>query len=154
MDECTRCGRCCRHLRTGDETTGLTLFPEETHLFPEETVKPHLGKGDSSPTTLFTYQYTENICVHLADNQCMIYDSRPLMCRSFPVKIGEYGLRFSPGCEAVLNSIKGSKKFNREQEEVKAAFEMVRRLYEFHTSFQGEDTRWRYNLVSSEWETY
>ncbi len=74
------------------------------------------------------------------------------MCRSFPVKIGEYGLRFSPGCLAVLNTLRKTKTMNFEQPEVKAAIEMVERLYEFHISFEENDQKWKYNLASERWE--
>ena len=154
MDGCTQCGRCCSNLRRGDETTGLTLFPDEKDLFPHETVRPHLGRGEESVTEIFTYQHTENVCTHLVDNLCQIYESRPLMCRSFPVKIGAYGLRFSSGCTGVLQTLRKSKTMDREQYEVKAAIEMVERLRKFHTSFQDEDYRWKFNLVKEEWETY
>ncbi len=154
MDECTQCGRCCSNLRRGDETTGLTLFPDEKDLFPQDKVRPYLGRGKDAVAVVFTYQHTENVCTHLVDNLCQIYESRPLMCRSFPVKIGAYGLRFSSGCKGVLHTMRKSKTMDREQNEVKAAIEMVERLHEFHTSFQDEDFRWKYNLVTEEWETY
>ena len=154
MDECTQCGKCCSNLRRGDETTGLTLFPDEKSLFPQDKIRPHLGRGEESGTDVFTYQHTENVCIHLVDNLCQIYKSRPLMCRSFPVKIGEYGLRFSSGCKGVLHTLRKSKTMDWGQYEVKAAIEMVERLYEFHTSFQGQDFRWKYNMATEEWETY
>ena len=39
-----------------------------------------------------------------------------------------------------------------EQPEVKAALEMVERLYEFHKSFEENDRKWKYNLASESWE--
>jgi Fe-S-cluster containining protein len=152
VEECERCGRCCSHLRTRESEAGLTLFPDEVHLFPSEKVRPHLGKGVQSPDTIFTYQHTENVCIHLMDNMCGIYEDRPLMCRSFPVKIGEYGLRLSPGCKAVLNTLKKSKTMDTEQPEVKAAIDMTERLYEFHKSFSELDKKWKYNFTSEQWE--
>ncbi len=125
MDECTRCGRCCSNLRKGDETTGLTLFPDEKDLFPQDKVRPYLGRGKDIVTDVFTYQHTENVCTHLVDNLCQIYESRPLMCRSFPVKVGAYGLRFSSGCRGVLHTMRKSKTMDRDQYEVRAAIEMV-----------------------------
>jgi hypothetical protein len=74
------------------------------------------------------------------------------MCRSFPVKIGEYGLRFSPGCKAVLNTLRKSKTMDSEQSEVKAAISMTERLYEFHTSFGPNDQKWKYNLSTEQWK--
>ena len=68
------------------------------------------------------------------------------------MKIGEYGLRFSPGCMAVLNTLRKSKTMDYKQPEVKAAIEMTERLYEFHKSFEEDDQKWKYNLVSEGWE--
>ena len=152
MDECEKCGRCCSNLRIGDEESGLTLFPEEIHMFPEETIRPHLGKGESSPIEIFSYQHTENICVNLKDNLCSVYESRPLMCRSFPVKIGVNGLTFSHGCKAVLNLLKASKTTNRDRSEVKTAIVVAERLYTFHKTFGESEETWKYNLVSEAWE--
>ena len=155
MEECVQCGRCCSHLRKGDETVGLTLFPEEIHPFPESTVKPHLGKGIEGHTKVFTYQHTENVCVNLRDNLCTIYDRRPLMCRSFPVKVGARGLTFSPGCKAFIKTVKNSKKSkNRDMEEVRAALEIAERLYKFHSSLEEGEGKFRYNLLTDMWETY
>lgn len=152
VDECVRCGRCCSHLRSGEGDSGLTLFPDEIHLFPEDKIRPHLARGVSSPVEIFTYQHTENVCIHLVDNMCSIYESRPLMCRSFPVKIGEYGLRFSPGCKAVLNALRKSKTMDSEQSEVKAAIFITERLYEFHKNFGENDQKWKYNLATEQWK--
>lgn len=154
MDECTKCGRCCSNLRMGDKKTGLTLFPEEIHLFPEETIRPYLGKGVESVEKVFTYQHTENVCINLVDSQCRVYDERPTMCRSFPVKVGEHGLRFISGCPGVLGRIRKGENLSHDMYEVEAAMSMAERLYEFHKTFDEGEKRWVYNLSSEEWETY
>ena len=74
------------------------------------------------------------------------------MCRSFPVKVGENGLRFAAGCKAVLNTLKKHKAMNYEQPEVKAAISMAERLYEFHKNFTSGDKKWKYNLTSEQWK--
>ncbi|MBT7913028.1 hypothetical protein HN588_03875, partial [Candidatus Bathyarchaeota archaeon] len=56
--------------------------------------------------------------------------------------------------KGVLHTLRKSKTMDWGQYEVKAAIEMVERLYEFHTSFQGQDFRWKYNMATEEWETY
>ena len=152
VEGCEKCGRCCSNLRIVDESSGLTLFPDEIHLFPMKTIRPHLGKGVSEPSSIFTYQCTENICVHLVDNLCNIYDDRPLMCRSFPVKLGVNGLRFSSGCKAVSNMLKNSKTLGGDQNEVRSAMEIAERLAEFHCSFLSDQREWKYNLISEQWE--
>jgi Fe-S-cluster containining protein len=118
-----------------------------------EKVRPHYGKGVSKPSIIFTYQYTENICIHLKDNMCTIYDSRPLMCRSFPVQLGVNGIRFSPGCRAVLDIIPRSKVMNNDLPEVKAAMEMGERLLEFYRDLGENELKWKYNLISEAWES-
>ena len=152
MEDCIKCGRCCSNLRIGDEEAGLTLFPDEVHLFPEDKIRPHLGKGTSSPSMIFTYQHTENVCIHLIDNMCSIYEDRPLMCRSFPVRVGENGLRFAPGCKAVLNLMRKSKFMDSKTSEVKAAMKMAERLVEYNRGLSENDQKWKYNLVSDRWK--
>ncbi len=46
---CIRCGKCCRLLVSENRgiMRGLTLLPEETSLFPENTVKPTIGVGET-----------------------------------------------------------------------------------------------------------
>lgn len=150
--ECEKCGRCCSNLRTGDDKLGLTLFPDEVHLLPEHLVRPYLARGVSSPTIIFTYQHTENVCIHLVDNLCKIYESRPLMCRSFPIKISARGLQFLTGCKAVLNTLKKYKTMNRDQPEVQAALTIAERLYEYYKSLGQDENMWRYNIVKDKWE--
>ena len=60
--DCEKCGRCCSNLRTSNDKLGLSLFPDEINLFPEHLVRPYLVRGVSLPTTIFTYQHTENVC--------------------------------------------------------------------------------------------
>ena len=121
-------------------------------MFPSEKVRPHLAKGVDAPTSIFTYQYTDNVCMHLVDNMCHVYDVRPLMCRKFPVKLGAYGLTFSPGCKAVLNLLRSSKTMSDDAEEVQVAIVIAERLMLFHRGFADDEVEWRYNLVSETWE--
>lgn len=146
------CGRCCSNLRAGTGESGLTLFPDEIGLFPEELVRPHFAKGVDEPSSIFTYQYTDNVCMHLVDNLCKVYDDRPLMCRKFPVKIRANGLGFSLGCKAVLNHLRSSKTMSDDQEEVQVAIVIAERLMEFHRGFTDGEVEWRYNLLSEMWE--
>lgn len=152
VDGCERCGRCCSHLRDGDDKSGLTLFPEEIHLFPEKLIKPHMARGEKEPLKIFSYQHTENVCVHLENNLCNIYEKRPLMCRSFPVKVGPRGLKFSPGCKAVLHNLKKSSNTDRKPLEIQASLKIAKRLYNFYNSFEDNEVKWNYNLVTDSWE--
>jgi Fe-S-cluster containining protein len=71
----------------------LGLFGEEKDLFPSELVSPHVGIGwgnSSGPKYVVSYQLNVNDCPHLsAGNVCKIYDRRPLVCRAFPLRLGQ-----------------------------------------------------------------
>ncbi len=91
--KCLHCGRCCRNILRGYNgiISGLVLFPDETELFPKETVFPSIGLGFDridplKPESIVTYQIDSEDCPHLSEkNTCKIYDKRPLICRAFPL---------------------------------------------------------------------
>lgn len=93
--KCLQCGRCCRsHLKEVDGAlAGLGLFAEEKDLFPSEFVSPHVGIGwgaPSGPKYVVSYQLNVNDCPNLLPcNVCKIYDKRPLVCRAFPLRLGQ-----------------------------------------------------------------
>lgn len=95
---CLQCGRCCTNLIKESQGTrkGLPIFPKERILFSNDIVKPHIGIGRNTTARKFRvilYQMIENICPHLENNECKIYDNRPVACRAFPlyphITIGE-----------------------------------------------------------------
>jgi Fe-S-cluster containining protein len=154
VDNCKKCGRCCSNLRKGEDKSGLTLFIDEISLFPDDKIRPYIGKGVESVTEIFAYQHTDNVCVHLVNNQCVIYEHRPIMCRSFPVKVGKYGLKFISGCIGVREMLKKSVNLSHDMYEVKAAISMTERLHKFYKSFINGEKRWRYNLLTEVWDPY
>jgi Fe-S-cluster containining protein len=84
--KCTNCGDCCREQnlvepRFGWEF-GLYLSPDETLQFPPESVKPLFGVGFPVVTT--AYQMVTRPCPNYGDGACLVYNKRPLVCRSFP----------------------------------------------------------------------
>jgi hypothetical protein len=54
----------------------------------------------------------------------------------------------------VRDMLKNSKNLTHDMYEVKAAILMAERLYDFHKSFEEGEKRWKYNLLTEEWETY
>jgi Fe-S-cluster containining protein len=89
--ECLRCAFCCRNLyeTRGGVLRGLPLTEKETGLFPAELISPKLAIGTNGPETVVLYQLNVNCCPHLnTQNQCQIYNRRPLMCQSFPIVAG------------------------------------------------------------------
>jgi len=96
--KCLQCGHCCRTLlkQEGKIISGLTFFSdEEKELFPKNLVSPAtgLGWGTTGPKHIIRYQLNSNTCPHLGKNNlCKIYDSRPLVCQSFPlISMGHFG---------------------------------------------------------------
>ncbi|KKK76978.1 hypothetical protein LCGC14_2858250, partial [marine sediment metagenome] len=87
--ECLQCGRCCRDILKNamGSLKGPYLSPEEAQLFPPDTVSPSIGRGfDIDSITVSRYQINQAHCPQLVeDNQCAIYENRPLVCRRFPL---------------------------------------------------------------------
>jgi len=94
--ECLRCGSCCKSLiETKDGfKRGLPLTEKEVSLFSKELVSPKLGIGIAKPNIVILFQLNVNVCPFINDkNECKKYESRPLMCRSFPVVAGDLSNR-------------------------------------------------------------
>ncbi len=94
--ECLRCGSCCRTIlyTANGAKRGIPLTEKEVALFPSEVVSPRLSVGLSKPETVILWQLNVNVCPHInAENQCQTYDSRPLICRSFPIVAGSVSNR-------------------------------------------------------------
>ena len=94
--QCQRCAKCCRNLleSKNDFLRGLPLTEKEAQLFPKEIVSPKLGIGLNEATEIVLYQLNINCCPHINENnECKIYDKRPLMCQSFPIVAGSISNR-------------------------------------------------------------
>jgi len=89
---CEKCAKCCTMLEQ-EEWKGISLFPWETHLFPEEEIEPSLGLGNPEKPGFKTilYTYTAQSCLNLSDNHCEIHTQRPLVCRSYPFRVRHQG---------------------------------------------------------------
>jgi Fe-S-cluster containining protein len=98
--KCQQCGDCCKGLLVQKEhgLEGLPLFQSEVQLFAPELVFPSAGWGIKGrtrprPEKVILYQLDAERCPHLSDdNKCQIYQSRPLVCRSFPFRPKKYPL--------------------------------------------------------------
>lgn len=82
--KCQRCGYCCTHLTNVQDGLmfGLYLNEEETKLFDTKDIRPLFKFKDQ----IIAYQMILNACPHYDDNKCGIYESRPLGCKTFPLK--------------------------------------------------------------------
>ena len=89
--ECLRCATCCRNILecSSGVKRGLPLTEKEATLFPKEVVSPKLAVGVAEPNVVILYQLNVNVCPYVnAQNECGVYEERPLICRSFPIVAG------------------------------------------------------------------
>jgi Fe-S-cluster containining protein len=115
--KCRGCGVCCTDLIDHSEgrDLGLAIMPDELTLFKRDIIRPCMGFDNDlmnsfSPTNILTYQLTVNTCpYHSGKNKCEIYDSRPLVCRAFPLNV-QYPASKTPSidqrCTCISNIIK------------------------------------------------
>lgn len=97
--ECTRCGRCCRGTATDPHTA--TVFPEEIRAIQSQTDRaweavarpmPYgLTEGDGETFEWALQTDPDGTCTFLdeedAGTTCEIYDTRPLLCRTYPFSL-------------------------------------------------------------------
>ncbi len=154
---CQRCGKCCNDLVQQDRgiLRGLSLMPEETHLFPDELVKPYLGIGKRPHMDKFqviAYQLVSDSCPHLVDNSCNRYDERPTSCRQFPFSLdldeeNEPLLGVDMNCPAaveLINNTDGLLEFT-DRDNAERLLELKRRVLE------NPRRAWVYDLATMKW---
>jgi Fe-S-cluster containining protein len=94
--QCQRCAKCCRNLLENKNgfLRGLPLTEKEAQLFPKEIVFPKLGIGSKDVSEIVLYQLDIICCPYVNNqNECKIYQKRPLMCQSFPIVAGSISNR-------------------------------------------------------------
>lgn len=82
--KCTGCGKCC----TGSPGYVFLSKPDL------EALSSHFSLAQEEFAARYTYQVDERIslldrpgsseCIFLKDNQCSVYEARPIQCRTFP----------------------------------------------------------------------
>ena len=145
---CAQCGNCCKKLGEGD-WTGISLFPWETHLFPEENIKPNLGLGDTPDDPDFKtvlYLYDSQACAHLDNKWCLIHEERPIVCRSYPFRMTIQGANkkvyeVAPEC-TTIQSWPPKSTLSERYEEMDAAELIGDHLHRFYKS---ELPKWKYD---------
>lgn len=85
---CLKCGDCCKSL--AGEKFGAAITPEEKEMLEERADYFHV-RVPTRPLTsdykgrITLYQIAEDGCGFNKENKCLIYDSRPMFCRMFPM---------------------------------------------------------------------
>ena len=154
---CQRCGKCCNDLVQQDLgiLRGLSLLPEEVHLFPDELVKPYLGIGKRPHMTKFhviAYQLSSDSCPHLVETSCRRYDERPTSCRQFPLSLdldeeNEPLLGVDMNCPAaveLINNTVGLLEFT-DRDNAERLLDLKRRVLE------NPRRAWVYDLATMKW---
>ena len=143
---CKKCAKCCSMLEIED-WTGISLFPWEKHLFPENQIIPSLGLGDHPDDPKFKtilYTYNASGCTYLTEKQCTIHHQRPLICRSYPFRVKRQGNKniyvTAPECTAVKDW-PPKKTIQQRYIEMDAAELIGDHLSRF---YKATEPRWRY----------
>ena len=154
--ECLKCGKCCKNLLRETKTGlhGLNLLPSERNLFSQKMISPYMGVGRKKPEQIILFQLTEIVCPHLLDNnQCEIYDKRPLACRAFPIVSVEDRPLITTECSSINESgeitiIAPEETRAKEQlsQYIKGIMEEKARLYA-----PAHIHAWEYDLSTKKW---
>lgn len=93
---CKRCGKCCRG-RYGDNT--VTIFPSEiraiiaaTGLGWLDVARPHESDDVDGQGFFHTFEWVlrrkkNGDCAFLEDGKCAVYEHRPFICRTYPMRL-------------------------------------------------------------------
>jgi Fe-S-cluster containining protein len=147
---------------------GPTLTKNEVKLFPRDIVSPSFGRGKNASNiyAITRWQINVNVCPFLMqNNECKIYEKRPLTCRRFPLMsldIMRTRIAYAKGCSFVDKIEKElgyelDYLFSPDTFIAKESWEALRteiRLMElnnFDAESQGMDI-FTYNLKTKQWE--
>ena len=92
--DCFKCGRCCGD--TEDTIRHVLLLKSEAEKIAKETVQD-IQAFAKEVYGFEPYRYemektkTEGKCLFLEDNQCTIYEIRPIICRFYPFELKNLG---------------------------------------------------------------
>jgi Fe-S-cluster containining protein len=116
---CNKCGLCCGD--TQKKTRHILLLDSEANEISKQTkqqIENFAIKTSTSPP--YTYEMKKTLqgrCLFLQENnQCLIYQHRPLICRFYPFELkfasdeGKYVFEFTDECPEIGKGKKISKK--------------------------------------------
>jgi Fe-S-cluster containining protein len=87
--ECSKCGLCCGD--TIEKNRHVLLLEQEANAISAETclLKEAFTTqiADKTPYRYEMKKNSEGKCCFLKDNQCCIYELRPLICRFYPFEL-------------------------------------------------------------------
>ncbi len=109
--KCTKCGLCCGDTKTKTRHV-LLLKPEVDRIaaHTKRAIQEFAKETDDNPP--YSFEILKNaltgMCIFLKDNECTIYEQRPLICRFYPFELttdehGDFVFRETPECPAINN---------------------------------------------------
>lgn len=86
--ECNKCGLCCGD--TKEKTRRILLLQKEAEVISQETSIPIQEFATETNNKPYVYEMkkpNQGKCFFLKNNQCTIYNQRPLICRFYPFEL-------------------------------------------------------------------
>lgn len=80
---CTNCQKCINCCQSFDKLNAPLLTKKEVDVIGTR----YANFFDKTETSLYALKVIDNTCIFYKENQCMIYDIRPLDCRLYPFDI-------------------------------------------------------------------
>jgi len=111
--DCTSCANCCRHSVVSVNRLEIEQIAESIGTTPEAAARLYTVRDPDAPG-LRILRNSEEGCVFLDGNLCMIYEARPKTCRDFPyVAVGTHSLggrqsslaRWAALCPIIFNAL-------------------------------------------------
>lgn len=101
---CISCGSCCRETEPGSNLVMVSpgeirRMMEASGLAFEEIVTPYpstIRESGREYTFGWVIRRKDDHCMFLRDNSCLIYESRPWICRTYPFMLTDEGLQVHP----------------------------------------------------------
>ena len=159
---CLQCGECCRRLLIDSHLIrkGLPLFSDEHGLFPGELIRPGVGIGQPGEPDfrIISYQMTEMVCPHLEEGSCSIWQTRPVVCRSYPympvITQGGYVTReVSLECTSLMmEAARRHGVFKLDERSLEGEVKALEKLSEITVeAVENLDEAWFYDLRGERW---
>jgi Fe-S-cluster containining protein len=116
--ECCKCGLCCGD--TKEKNRHVLLLEQEANVIStetcllKETFTTQIANKD--PYCYEMKKNNEGKCFFLKDNQCSIYELRPLICRFYPFELkfdpikNQYEFNFTFECPGITKGRLATKK--------------------------------------------
>lgn len=79
---CKACANCCRETRVNVSSMDIDALAAHLSLSQEEVIHKYTYPDPEDRETIL--RHTDDGCVFLDGNLCIVYDARPLVCREFP----------------------------------------------------------------------